>query len=146
MRHAIVALAFCWLLGVCLANTGWTALLLVPAGFVFGLFAAAQIALPVVLGIPNAIVRIVRGQMRMGVIAALLATPVIWIVTFFAAGFFFPRLATWVSGNAAINLSASFGMIAILLSPLSTKARADFQQDFDSSYGRFYIQDPSTER
>ena len=69
----------------------------------------------------------------------------IWLVFLSAAGFFWPAAAHYLYSNVAFNLSASLGMIAIILSPLSRTSRSDFRQDFDKAYRRFYRGDVRTE-
>jgi hypothetical protein len=110
-----------------------------PLGFVIGLFVTAQIALPLILGLPRAMRLVSRGEMRSAVYARLLITPILWVVILFLIGFFWPAAAAWVAGNAALNVGIWLGTIGILLSPLSKKSRSDFRDDFDRSYGQFYI-------
>ena len=141
----IIALIFCFLLGASIQGQGWTALLWFPAGFVFGLFATAQMLLPLVLGLPIAIRLVVKGQMRPAVFGAIIRTPVIWFVQLFAVGYFWPAAAVYVYNNLALNLGGNVGMIAIVLSPLSKKYRSNFRQDFDNAYQRFYTEAVQTE-
>jgi hypothetical protein len=140
--QTIIALLFCLLLGVMVKAQGWFALLWLPLGFVIAVFATAQIALPIILGLPRAIRLVSRGEMRSAVYGRLLITPVLWLavifVILFAIGFFWPSSVAWLDGNAALNVGTWLGIVAILLSPLSKKSRADFRADFDQSYGRFY--------
>jgi hypothetical protein len=140
--QTVIALLFCLLLGVMLKVDGVFALLWLPLGFAIGLFVTAQIALPVILGLPRAIRLVSRGEMRSGVYARLLITPVLWVVVLFVVlfliGFFWPATAAWVAGNAALNVGTWLGIIPILLSPLSKKSRSNFREDFDRSYGQFY--------
>jgi hypothetical protein len=145
IMKTIVGLAFCVLLGVSIRGQGWTALLWVPAGFVFGLYATAQIVLPIILGLPRAIALVVKGQMRSAVFGAMILAPVIWLVSLAAAGFFWPAAADYLYNNVAFTLSANLGMIAIILSPLSKTSRSDFRQDFDKAYRRFYRGNVRTE-
>jgi tetratricopeptide (TPR) repeat protein len=42
--------------------------------------------------------------------------------------------------NISLNLGAWLGTIAIILTPLSKKGRADFREDFDRAYQRFYTE------
>ena len=142
---SITGLTFCLLLGISIAGQGWTALFWVPIGFAFGLYATAQIILPIILGLPRAIALVVKGQMRSAVFGAIILTPVIWLVSLAAAGFFWPAAADYLYNNVALNLSANLGMIAIILSPLSRKCRSDFRQDFDKAYRRFYRKDGHAE-
>ncbi len=140
--YAIIALVFCLLLGVMIRAQGITALLWMPLGFAFALFATAQIVLPIVMGLPRAIRLVAKREMRSSVIARILVTPLIWFVQLFVVGFAFgflwPSAAESLYNNAAFNLGLWLGTFAILLSPLSKKGRADFREDFDRSYGRFY--------
>ena len=71
---SISGLAFCLLLGASVAGQGWTALFWVPIGFAFGLYATAQIVLPIMLGLPRAIALVVKGQMRSAVFGAMILT------------------------------------------------------------------------
>lgn len=140
--QTVIALLLCLALGVMVKAQGWLALVWVPLGFALGLFVTAQIALPLMVGLPRAVRLVSRGQMRSGVYARLLITPLIWIVVLFVilflVGFLWPSAAAWVAGNAALNVGTWVGMIGILLSPLSSKSRSDFRADFDRSYGQFY--------
>ena len=140
--YPIIALGFCLLLGVMLKSQGIAALLWVPIGFAFGLFVTAQIVLPLMLGLPRAIRLVSTRQMRAAVFGRIILTPLIWLVQLavvtFLVGWFWPSAADWLYNNAALNLSANLGMIAIILSPLSKKCRSDFRADFDKSYHRFY--------
>jgi hypothetical protein len=141
--QTIIALLFCLLLGVMVKTQGWFALLWLPLGFAIGLFVTAQIALPIMLGLPRAIRLVSRGEMRARVYRRLLFTPLLWIVQlfviFFLIGFFWPSSVVWFERNAALSAGLWLGIIGILLSPLSKKSRADFRADFDRSYGQFYI-------
>ena len=140
--QALIGILFCVLLGVMVKVQGWFALLWLPLGFAIGLFATAQIALPIMLGLPRAIRLVTRGEMRSAVYIRLLLTPIVWIVGLFVVlfliGFFWPAGAAWVTNNAALNLGTWLGIIAILLSPISAKSRSDFRSDFDRSYAQFY--------
>jgi hypothetical protein len=138
----IIGLLFCVLLGVMVKAQGIVALLWFPLGFVIGLCVAAQIALPIMLGLPRAIRLVSRGEMRSVVYWRLLVTPFLWLVLLavipFLIGFFWPSAAVWLKNNAALNVGTWLGIFAILLSPLSKKSRADYREDFDRSYARFY--------
>jgi hypothetical protein len=137
----IIGLLFCVLLGVMVKAQGIVALLWFPLGFVIGLCVAAQIALPIMLGLPRAIRLVSRGEMRSVVYWRLLVTPFLWLVLLavipFLIGFFWPSAAVWLENNAALNVGTWLGIFAIL-SPLSKKSRADYREDFDRSYARFY--------
>ena len=139
---AIIGVGFCLLLGYSVRSQGWGAFLWVPVGFGFALFAAAQIVLPLILGLPRAIGLVAKSQMRPAAFGALLLTPMVWFVALtvlgFVAGWFWPGAAEDLYNNRALNLSASLGILAILLSPLSKSSRADFNQNFDNVYQRFY--------
>jgi len=122
---------------------GWFALLWLPLGFVIGLFVTAQIALPILLGLPRAIHLVSSGEMRAAVYRRLLFSPVLWIVhlsvILFLVGFFWPSAAAWFETNGALSAGVWLGVVGILLSALSKRSRADFQADFDRSYRRFYV-------
>ena len=62
--------------------------------------------------------------MRLAVFGAVILAPVIWLVPLAAAGFWLPAAADYLYKNAAFSLSAAFGVIAIILSPLSKKSRS----------------------
>jgi hypothetical protein len=145
--QTIIALLFCLLLGVMVKTQGWFALLWLPLGFAIGLFATAQILLPIMLGLPRAIRLVSRREMSSRVYTRLLITPILWVVALFVLlfliGFFWPSAAAWVASNAALNVGMWLGIFGILLSPLSKKSRADFRADFDRSYGQFYTSIPS---
>ena len=85
---------------------------------------------------------VAKHQMRSAVIGRIFVTPLIWFVLVFvvgiAFGFLWPSAAESLYNNAALNLGSWLGIFAILLSPLSKKARSDFREDFDKSYGGFY--------
>ena len=141
--QTIIALLFCLLLGVMVKAQGWFALLWLPLGFVIGLFVTAQIALPILLGLPRAIHLVSSGEMRAAVYRRLLFSPVLWIVhlsvILFLVGFFWPSAAAWFETNGALSAGVWLGVVGILLSALSKRSRADFQADFDRSYRRFYV-------
>lgn len=140
--YTIVALAFCFLLGVMIKAQGISALLWTPLGFAFGLFVTAQMVLPLILGLPRAARLAAKGQMRASAFGHILITPAVWFVLLVAVGFglglLWPSAVESLYNNVAFNLSAWLGTIAIILSPLSKKGRSDFREDFDKSYHRFY--------
>jgi hypothetical protein len=148
--RTIIALLFCLLLGIMLKVQGFSALLWLPLGFVISLYATAQIALPLMLGMPHAIRLVAKRQMRAGVFFRLLVVPAIWAgVVFgglFLLGYFWPSVATFIEANNALNVGSWLGIIAIMLSPLSRKSRSDFREDFNRSYSRFYIARPPPHR
>jgi hypothetical protein len=122
---------------------GWLGLIWVSLGFVIGLFVTARIALPVLLGLPRAMRLVASGEMRAAVYRRLLFTPVLWIVQLavivFLVGFFRTSAVAWFEENGALSTGLWLGVIGILLSALSKKSRADFDADFDRSYGQFYV-------
>jgi hypothetical protein len=140
--YTIVALAFCLLLGITLKAQGISALLWTPLGFAFGLFITAQMLLPLILGLSRAVRLVGKGQMRAAVLGRILVTPLIWFALLFAVGFglewLWPSALVFLGNNLAFNLSQWLGTIAIILSPLSKKARADLRADFERSYGQYY--------
>jgi hypothetical protein len=141
--QTIIALLFFLLLGVMTKAQGWFALLWVPLGFVISWFIAARIALPILLGLPRAIQLVSSGEMRAAVYRRLLSTPVLWIVLLsvilFLVRFFRPSAAAWFETNGALSGGVWLGVVAVLLSALSQKSRADFHADFDQSYRQFYV-------
>ena len=141
--QTIIALLFCLLLGVMVKAQGWFALLWLPLGFVIGLFVTAQIARPILLGLPRAIHLVSSGEMRAAVYRRLLFTPVLWIVhlsvILFLVRFFWPSAVAWFETNGALSAGVWLGVVGILLSALSKKSRADFHADFDQSYRQFYV-------
>jgi hypothetical protein len=140
--YAIIGILFCLLLGISVRAQGVTALLWLPLGFVFSLFATAQIVLPLLMGLPRAVRLIAKGAMRSAVIGRLFIVPLTWVVLLFAIGFAFgfvwPASAESLYKNVAFNLGCWLGILAVLLSPLSKKGRADFREDFERSYAKFY--------
>jgi hypothetical protein len=122
---------------------GLSGMLWVSVGFVIGLFVSARIALPILLGLPRAMRLVSSGEMRVAVYRRLLFAPVLWIVQLavivFLVGFFWPSGVAWFEGNGALSTGLWLGLIGILLSALSKKSRADFEADFDRSYGQFYV-------
>jgi hypothetical protein len=140
--YTIIAILFCLLLGLMIRAQGITALLWLPLGFAFALFATAQIILPILMGLPRAIRLVAKREMRAAVIGRIVVTPLVWFVLLFVAGFAFgflwPSAAESLYKNPALSLGCWLGVLAIVLSPLSKKGRADFREDFDKSYGRFY--------
>lgn len=141
--NALIGLLFCLLLGVTLKMQGIAALLWFPLGFVLALYISAQIILPLLLGLPRAIGLVSKRQMRSGIFIRLVTVPIVWFILVFGVlfliGFFWPSAAASAQANLALNLGASLGTIAILLSPLSKKSRSDFRADFDRSYGQFTL-------
>jgi hypothetical protein len=142
--YTIIGMLFCLLLGVMISKQGIAALLWVPLGFVVGIFASAQIVLPILMGLPRAIRLVAKGQMRAAVFGRILVAPLIWsvglFVVMFVFGFLWPSAGESLYNNVALNLALNLGTLAILLSPLSKKSRADFREDFDNNYGRYYTQ------
>jgi len=141
MLYTIIAFIFCGLLGKMIATHGIAALLWTPVGFIFGLFVAAQMALPLMLGLPRALRLVVSGLMRPAVVGYILLTPLIWVVQLSVAYFvlgYTPRLADFLYNNIPLNWGMWLGAVAIIISPFSEKCRSDFKTDFDKSYQRFY--------
>jgi hypothetical protein len=122
---------------------GWSGVLWASLGFFIALFVTARIAFPILLGLPRAMRLVASGEMRAAVYRRLLFTPFLWIVQLavivFLVGFFWPSAAAWFETNGALSGGVWLGVVGILLSALSTKSRADFQADFDRSYGQFYV-------
>ena len=139
----IIALLFCLALVVMVNAQGWSGLLWASLGFFIALFVTARIAFPILLGLPRAMRLVGSGEMRAAVYRRLLFTPVLWIVQLavivFLVGFFWPSAIAWFEGNGALSTGLWLGVIGILLSALSKKSRADFDADFDRSYGQFYV-------
>jgi hypothetical protein len=142
--YTIIGMLFCLLLGVMIRARGIRALLWVPLGFVFGIFATAQIVLPILMGVPRAIRLVAKHQMRPAVFGRILVAPLIWLVGLFVVlfvfGFLWPSAAESLYNNVALNLALWLGTLAIFLSPLSKKSRSDFREDFDNNYGQYYTQ------
>lgn len=122
---------------------GWSGVLWASLGFFVGLYVTGRIAFPILLGLPRAIRLVSSGEMRAAVYRRLLVAPVVWIVLLAAVvvsvGFFWPSAATWFEGNGALSTGLWLGLVAILLSALSGKSRADFNADFDRSYRQYYV-------
>jgi hypothetical protein len=140
--YAIIGILFCLLLGITIRAQGISALLWLPLGFFFSLFATAQIVLPILMGLPRAIRLIAKGEMRSAVIGRIIIVPLIWLVLLFIGGFLlgfiWPATVASLSQNLALNLGCWLGTLAIVLSPLSKKGRADFREDFEKAYAKFY--------
>jgi hypothetical protein len=134
----VIGLVFCLLLGAMLKIQGITALAWFPIGLVLGLYVTAQVVLPVLLGIPRAIKLIAAGQMRPKAVGYIMLMPVIWFALLFAVGFFWPAAVEYLGRNAAFLIGNSLGFAVIILSPLSKRSRADFSEDFEKAYARFY--------
>ncbi len=141
--QTVIALLFCVALVVMVMAQGWSALLWVSLGFFVGLFVTARIAFPILLGLPRAIRLVAIGEMRAAVYPRLLVGPALWILQLSAIvvllGLFWPPAVAWFEGNGALSAGLWLGVIAILLSALSKKSRADFYADFDRSCWRFYV-------
>ena len=141
--QTIIALLFCVALVVMVMAQGWSAVLWVSLGFFVALFVSARIAFPILLGLPRAIRLVGSGEMRAAVYRRLLFTPVLWIVNLTVIGlliaFFWPSAAAWFEGNGALSAGLWLGVVGILLSALSSKSRADFEADFNRSYGQYYV-------
>lgn len=138
--YKVIGILFCILEGVLVANFGWTAILWSTIGFATGLFISANMLLPIIMGIPIAFSLVRKKQMHSKVYLSLFRAPIIWFVVLFLIGFIFPSAAIWLSNNQTLNIGASFGTLAILLTPLSKKGRSDFREDFNKSWGKFFIQ------
>ena len=122
---------------------GWSGVVWVSVGFVIGLFVTGRIAFPIFLGLPRAMRLVASGEMRAAVYRRLLFAPVFWIVQLavivFLIRFFWPSATVWFEGNGGLSAGLWLGVVGILLSALSKKSRADFEADFDRSYGQFYV-------
>jgi len=136
--YALIGLAFVGLLALTIKYFGIWSLLWAPLGFGFGLLVGAQIILPITMGIPRSIWLVKKSEIRAGVIGRLLVTPIIWLVGLIALGFFWPSLAQNIYNNQALNLGANLGLLGILLSPLSKKARSDYVADYNKAYEKFF--------
>ena len=119
-------------------------MLWVPIGYFSALFIAAQIFLPLILGIPRAVLLFFKGRIKIGVLGPIFLKPLIWVLALFAlsfsVGFFSPETADKLYANAALNLSLNLGTLSILLSPISRKSRADFWADFEGTFNRYYTE------
>ncbi len=144
--YAVIGLAFAVLFVAMIWVQGISALLWTPVGFAFGLFSAAQMILPLLLALPRAIRLVTKRQMRTAVFGRILITPLIWLAGLFIISFLIvflsPSTAKFLSNNIPLNLGTSLGWVAIILSPLSAKARSDFVADFDKAYQEFYVPNP----
>jgi len=136
--YKLIAILFCFIQGLMVHYFGWIALLWTPLGFIVGLFSSSNMILPILMGFPLAIKNVLNKQMKAMVFLALLRTPLIWFIFFFALGWFFPSIGIWMSNTQAFVIGSNVGFFAILLSPFSKKAREDFRSDFDKSYGKYY--------
>lgn len=147
--RTLIGLAFCYVLGFTLIKQGISALLWLPLGFAIGVYVAAQIVLPILLGLPRAAILVRKHQMRSAVFHGIVLRVVLWLVGCFGisfiAGFIWPAFADFVWKNLALNLGLNLGTLAMLLSPLSKKCRADFRVDFDRAYREFYVESPDQE-
>ena len=141
--QTIIALLFCLVLVLMTMAQGWSGALWGSLGFFIALFVTAQIAYPILLGLPRAIRLVGSGEMRAAVYRRLLFTPVLWIVLLsvilFLVRFFRPSAVAWFDTNGALSAGVWLGVVGILLSALSPKSRADFHAGFDQSYRQFYV-------
>jgi len=148
--QTIIALLFCLGLVLMAMAQGWLGALWVSLGFFIALFVTARIAYPILLGLPRAIRLVASREMRAAVYRRLLFTPVLWIVALavivLLVGFSWPSAAAWFEGNGALSAGLWLGVAGILLSALSSKSRADFDADFDRSYGQYYFRRPARRR
>lgn len=135
--RTLIALLFCVLLGAQVRVQGVGALFWFPVGFVLSLFVSSQVALPLIMGLPRAVRRVVKGQMRAAVLGFILLAPMTWASLLVGVAWLWPALIEYLARNASFSLGSLLGLIAILLTPFSRKGRADFSEDFDASYGRF---------
>ena len=94
------------------------------------------------MGVPRAIRLVGKREMRSAVIGRILVAPLVWLLLLFVAGFalgfLWPAGAASLYKNVAFNLGCWLAVLAVLLSPLSKKGRADFREDFEKSYAKFY--------
>ena len=140
--YSIFGILFCVLEGMLVATYGWIALLWSPIGILVGLFVSANIFLPIVMGVPRAILHTSKNEMRPAVFLALFRAPFFWTAAIFLFAWFLPSAKEWVLNNEPLSVGVLFGTIAILFSPFSKKSRDDFSIDFDKSYGRYYTDQP----
>ena len=136
--YKIIGIVFCIVGGIVVSSFGWISLLWFPLGFVFGLFISGNLLLPILLGVPMACYYVFKKQMRPMVFFALIRAPLIWFITLFIFGYYFSSAAEWILQNKPMNIGANLGLLAIVLSPISKKGRADFRDDFDKSWGKYY--------
>lgn len=138
--YRLVAVALCVLTGVMVAARGAWALLWTPLGFAIGLFVSSQVLLVLLMGLPRAGWLISKGYVRPSVVGRIFLTPIIWLAVMFLVGFFWPSIVGAINSNIPFSLGADLGVLAIILSPLSSKARADFLEDFNTTYQGYYTE------
>lgn len=136
--YSIIGILFCVLEGILVAKFGWTALLWSPIGFFIGLFVSANIVLPILMGIPMAILHTSKREMRPSVFLALFRAPLFWTIAFFLFAWLLPSATDWAMNNKTLTIGLLVGAVAILLTPFSKKSRDDFRIDFDKSYSSYY--------
>lgn len=137
--YSLIGILFCVLEGILVAKFGWIALLWSPIGFFVGLFASANTVLPILMGAPKAAALVSKNEMKSTVFFALIWAPILWISVFFLFRWLFPSAYSWVLDNDTLVIGFLFGAGAILLSPFFKKSRDDFREDFDKSYGSYYV-------
>lgn len=138
--YGLFVVALCLLTGAMLAARGAWALLWTPLGFFIGLFVSSQVLLVLLMGLPRAGWLISKGYMRPSVVWRICLTPLIWLIIMFLVGFFWPSIVDLINNNLALSLGADLGMLAIILSPLSSKARIDFLDDFNTTYQGYFTE------
>lgn len=136
--YKISGVLFCILTGFLIGHFGWTAIIWTTLGYMVALFSTANIILPLLMGIPLASPLVKKKLMRPGIFIALFRAPIIWLTIILIIGLLFPQTVEWISKNETLKIGLLFGVVTILFSPFSTKAKLDFREDFDSSYARYY--------
>lgn len=144
--YFIFGLLFCLLQGILVGKYGWSSSIWSTLGFLIGLFSAANIILPILMGYPLSFYHLIRKEIKPKVFLSLLYAPLFWCITIFLLGFFIPSLNTWIQANIPFQAGNSFGFIAIILTPLFKKGREDFKSDYDKSFGKYYTKNQLFEK
>lgn len=136
--YKIFALLYCFLLGTLISQYGWIAIIWTSIGYIFALFATSNIVLPPLMGVPLALPLVRKKLMKPSIFIGLLKAPIIWLTAIIVLGLIFTKAVEWILQNPTLKIGVIFGIINILSSPFSKKARTDFKEDFDESYAHYY--------
>jgi hypothetical protein len=107
------------------------------AGLLIGVYANANIILPLLYGLPRAIRGVFYGELRPASIPFQLVAPLFWCALFVGAGFFMaafaPSLLHHTARNAAFGLGNWVSVALMLLAFFRPASRADMADDFERS-------------
>jgi hypothetical protein len=106
-------------------------------GFVLGLWYTTMLVLPLLYGVPKALIGYFRKTLYFKATLAFLVAPLLWTVFFFAAflglAFFWNSAFELVRNSGGFNLGQALGTLMLVLNALfNKKTKADMKNEFDA--------------